>query len=157
VALGTNGGTAFASTEHASGKYPRASAIDNDRKGNNWGNFTGGWNDGTRGAYDDWLEVHFSGSKTIDEVDIYTLQNGWNSGAGEPNLTTSASGEGLLDFDVDYWDGSAWLTLGSVTSNDKAVRRFTFSAVSTTMIRVLVHNSRSNWSRIVEVEAFGCP
>jgi uncharacterized protein DUF4394 len=157
LALASAGSTAVGSTSHVSGLYPASASINDDRKGNTWGTTSGGWNDGTRGSYDDWLEVHFNGSKTINEIDVYTLQNGWNAGAGEPDLTTSASGEGILDFDVDYWNGSMWVTVGSITSNDKAKQRFTFTAVSTTMIRVVVHNSRSNWSRIVEVEAFGCP
>jgi hypothetical protein len=163
VARSSNGGTAIASSEHSSGNYPRASAIDGDRKGNNWGN-NGGWNDGTRGLYDDTLEVDFSGSKTINVIDVYTLQNGWNSGAGDPNLTTSASGEGILDFDVEYWNGSAFVAPPgcpggcSVIGNDKALRRFTFPAVTTTKIQVVVHNSRSNYSRIVELEAYAsCP
>jgi len=86
------------------------------------------------------------------------LQNNWTT-AGQPDLTTPATGEGTLDFDVQYWNGSAWLTVpnGSVTGNDKAWRQFTFSAVTTTKIRVVVNNSRNNYSRIVELEAYGCP
>jgi len=85
------------------------------------------------------------------------LQNNWTT-AGPPDLTTPATGEGILDFDVQYWDGSNWITVpnGSVTANDKAWRQFTFTAVTTMKIRVVVNNSRNNWSRIVGLEAYGC-
>ena len=154
--LTANGGTAVGSTT-ANSRFLAASAINGDRTGNQWGNGTGGWNDGTRGIFPDNLEVDFSGAaKSIDEIDVFTLQNNWTT-AGEPTLTTPATGEGILDFDVQYWNGSAWVTVtgGSVTSNDKAWRQFTFPAVTTTKIRVVVNNSRNNYSRIVELEAYG--
>ena len=157
IALGSNGSTAVASTT-ANSRFPAASAINGDRTGNNWGNSTGGWNDGTRGVFPDSLEVDFPTSEVIDRINVFTLQNNWTT-AGEPNLTTPATGEGILDFDVQYWNGTAWVTVpgGSVTGNDKAWRQFLFTAVTTTKIRVAVNNSRNNYSRIVEVEAFGCP
>jgi hypothetical protein len=76
----------------------------------------------------------------------------------EPTATTTANGEGLLDFEVQTWNGSAWVTVpgGSVTGNTLAMRVFTFSDIATDKIRVLVHNARNNYSRIVEVEAFSC-
>lgn len=40
-----------------------------------------------------------------------------------------------------------------VIGNDKAMRTFTFDAITTTKVRVQVHNARNNWTRIVEVEA----
>jgi len=157
VALASNGSTAVASTT-ANTRFPAASAINGDRTGNNWGNNTGGWNDGTRGVYPDSLEVDFPTSEVIDKINVITLQNNWTT-AGEPDLTTPATGEGILDFDVQYWNGTAWVTVpgGSVTGNDKAWRQFLFTAVTTTKIRVVVNNSRNNYSRIVELEAYGCP
>jgi hypothetical protein len=44
---------------------------------------------------------------------------------------------------------------GNVTGNDKAWRQFIFAGVTTTKIRVVINNSRNNWSRLVEVEAMG--
>ena len=145
-ALATNGGTASASSSAASGTYAPGGANDGDRKGNNWG-INGGWNDGTRDVFPDWLQVEFNGSKTINQIKVYTLQNNWTT-AGEPDPTTSASGEGILDFDVQTWDGSTWVTVddpatagvvdGNVTNNDKAMRVFTFPPITTTKVRVLV-------------------
>ncbi|MCM3874260.1 MAG: RHS repeat-associated core domain-containing protein, partial [Pyrinomonadaceae bacterium] len=54
------------------------------------------------------------------------------------------------------WNGSAWATVtgGSVTGNNKVWRRFNFSAISTTKIRVLTNAAPDNWSRLTEVEAW---
>jgi len=159
-ALGSNGGVITASSSHSSGSYPATAANNGDRNGAGWGTVNGGWNDGTRGTYPDSLEVAFSGAaKAITEIRVYTLQNNWSSNPGEPTASTSCSGEGILDFDVQTWNGTAWVTVpgGSVTGNDKAMRVFTFPAITTTKFRVVVNNSRNNWSRIIELEAYGTP
>jgi len=155
VALASNGGVASASSTHLSGLYPALAVINGDRKGNNWGTVNGGWNDGTRAAYPDSLEITFNSAKTIDEINVVTLQNNWQNNPGDPTLTTSASGEGILDFAVEYWNGAAWVAISNVTGNDKAWRQFTFAPVSTTKIRLVVTASRNNFSRVVELEAFG--
>lgn len=158
VALASNLSSALASSSHSSGSYPVSATINGDRTGNTWGTVNGGWNDGTRAAYPDSIEITFPTAEVIDEINVFTLQNNWQN-AGEPTESTSASLEGILDFDVQYWNGTDWVTVpnGSVTGNDKAWRQFIFAAITTTKIRVVVNNSRNNWSRIVEVEAYGCP
>jgi hypothetical protein len=155
-ALFSNGGAATASSEYVNGGYPAIAAINDDRTGGNWGGNTGGWNDGTRDTYPDWLEVAFNSAKTIDEIRVFTLQNNVRNPV-EPTETTLADLYGILDFDVQYWDGGNWLTIpgGSVTGNDKAMRAFTFPPITTTKIRVVVNNARSHWSRIIELEASG--
>jgi carboxypeptidase family protein len=161
IALSSLGSVATASTTHSSGNFPALSAINGDRTGATWGTSAGGWNDGTRNAYPDIFEVQFPVTESINEINVFTLQNNWTT-AGQPTLDSPATGEGILDFVVQYFQGppnSVWVTIpnGNVTGNDKAWRRFTFPAVTTTKIRVVVNNSRNNWSRIVEVEAIGCP
>lgn len=157
VALAANGGVVTASSTQPSGNYAPSGANNGDRTGNTWGTATGGWNDATRDVFPDTLEVSFQGAKKIDVINVFTLQNNWTA-AGEPTLASSCSGEGILDFDVQYFNDATtqWVTVpgGSVTGNDKAWRRFTFPAVTTTRIRVVVNNSRNHYSRIVEVEAF---
>jgi serine protease AprX len=156
-ALNLNGGVATASSSHHSGLFPVALAINGDRTGSGWGTGSGGWNDGTRGLYPDDLEVAFNTAKAISEIRVFTLQNGWNNNPGEPTETTLCTAEGILDFEVQTWNGSAWVTVtgGSVTGNVLAMRTFTFPVVTTTKIRVHVTNARNNWTRIVEAEAFG--
>ncbi len=65
---------------------------------------------------------------------------------------------GLVDFEVQTWDGRAWVTVpnGAVTGNDRVANFFSFPEITTTRVRVLVHHARSHFSRVVEVEALGC-
>ena len=122
----------------------------------NWGN-NGGWNDGTRNIWPDTLEVGFNGNKLINEIRVFTVQNDFRNPV-EPTPLTPANLYGIEDFDVQYWDGDSWETVlgGQVVGNDKAMRIFIFPDVTTTKIRVVVNKGRSYWSRITEVEAFGC-
>jgi hypothetical protein len=43
-----------------------------------------------------------------------------------------------------------------VTNNGFVMNSFAFPPVTTSKIRILVHNARAHFSRIVEVEATGC-
>jgi hypothetical protein len=156
VALASNGATASASSSYSSG-YPASGAIDGEHTGVNWQQ-GGGWNDQTRDVYPDALEITFNGPKKLDEIRVYTLQDNFTN-PQEPTTLMTTSLYGLLDFDVQYWDGTQWLPVpgGEVRFNDKVVRDLAFSDITTTKIRVNVLNARGHYSRIVEVEAFGCP
>ncbi|HEV3469350.1 MAG TPA: zinc-dependent metalloprotease family protein [Pyrinomonadaceae bacterium] len=154
-ALASGGAMALASSVYPSWNFNPMSAIDGDRTGVNWG-AGGGWNDGTRAAYPDWLEVGFASPRKLNMIRVYTLQDGHTSGA-EPTAQTTASESGIIDFDVQTWSGSAWVTVpgGQVRGNSLAVRTLAFNELTTQKVRVLVLNSRLNYSRIVEVEALG--
>jgi Fungalysin metallopeptidase (M36)/Fungalysin/Thermolysin Propeptide Motif/F5/8 type C domain len=156
IANEETGATASASSSYANGGFPPDGAIDGDRKGADWGN-GGGWNDNTRDIWPDWWQVDFNGSKTINEIRVYTVQNDFRNPV-EPTLLTPANIYGIKDFDVQYWNGTAWVTVpaGSVTDNDKAMRVFVFPEVTTSKVRITVTEGRNHFSRILEVEAFGC-
>lgn len=110
MAQAAHGGVETASSEHSSGNYPASGANNGDRRGLNWG-AGGGWNDATENSYSDSLEIAFAGSKTIDEIDVFTVHN------------------------------RVW-------------RRFTFTPVSTTKVRVLITSALDDYSRVTEVEAY---
>ena len=155
VAAAANGGVATASST-ASANFPAASATDGDRRGNNWG-VGGGWNDATPGAFPDWLEVQFSGPKSISEVDIFTLQDNFQT-AGEPSTGATFTLYGITDFEAQYWDGASWVSLGRRQSHN-VWKQYKFASVTTSKIRVVVYNGvnngAGNYSRIVELEAWG--
>ncbi|HSP63227.1 MAG TPA: discoidin domain-containing protein, partial [Pyrinomonadaceae bacterium] len=148
VALASNGGAATASSTYA-GQDPRL-ANDGDRKGLN-----GGWS--AAGAIlPQWLQIDFK-SKTIDEIDVFTTQDNLTS-PSEPTESMTFSLYGLSGYDVQYWDGSSWVTVmpgGSVTGNNKVWRKFTFKNITTTKVRVLANASPHNWAHIMELEAWG--
>src|SRR5712691_4709280 len=157
VAASANGGVASASSI-LSGSFPAAGANNGDRQGTNWGNGSD-WADSSSGTFPDWVQIDFSGSKTIDEVDVFTIQDNYSS-PSEPTETMTFSTYGLTGYDVQYWDGSAWVTVsgGTITGNNKVWKKISFSAITTSKIRVVTNASIDNgYSRMAEVEAWGSP
>src|SRR4029077_3517002 len=104
----------------------------------------------------DWLQINFSGTKAVDEIDVVTLQDDYNNPV-EPIEAQTFSQYGITDFNVQYWDGSSWLDVpnGHIAGNDLVWRKFTFDSIATSCIRVVVNNSLQSFSRIAEVEAYG--
>jgi RHS repeat-associated protein len=163
VALGANGGVATASSttplSDGWGTFEPLSANNGDRLGlgivNDISN-NSFWRDGTNNAWPDWLQIDFNGSKSIDEIDVYTMQDNYANPA-TPTQSMTFNNQGIVDFNVQYWDGANWATAsnGSVTGNNKVWRQFAFTAVTTTKIRVTVNNALNSRSRIVELEAWG--
>jgi RHS repeat-associated protein len=134
-------------------------ANNGDRKGIHWGSdpLTGsGWHDATNGGYNDSLQIDFNGSKTINEIDVVTIQDNYPNPV-EPTEATTFSVFGITDFVLEYWNGSGWVSVpgASVTGNNKVWRKFTFAPITTTRIKVVVSNSLNGYSRVVEVEAWG--
>ena len=158
VALRSNGGVATASSEISAGcdTWPARGANDGDRKGAYWGN-TGGWADSNAGNFsNDWLQIDFNGNKTIDEIDVFTLQDNYANPI-EPTETTTFSTYGLTAFDVSYWNGSSWVQITEtvVTGNNKVWRKLTFNPITTSKIRVYGRAAIDNgFSRISELEAW---
>ena len=154
-ALAANGGTASASSTTANSGFPGYNFLpsvtnDGDRRGGV--NF---WRDDTASVYPDWLQVDFNGSKSITEIDVFTVQDN-EQNTVEPTQAMTFSLNGITAYDVQYWTGAAWVTVpnGGVTGNNKVWRQFTFSPIMTSKIRVLVNNALNTRSRIVEVEAY---
>ncbi len=100
--------------------------INNMRTGANWG-VSGGWNDNTANAWPDWVQINFNGSKTIDHVVVYTVQDNYANPV-EPTDTMTFSLYGITAFTVQGWNGSAWVSLGSVSGNNLVKRTVNFSA-----------------------------
>ena len=154
VALAANGGIATASTTYSATSYPIAVLNNGDRKGLNWG-AGGGWNDATNNVYPDWAQITFNEPKDIDEIDVFTLQDVFTSPI-EPTATQTFTKYGITAFDIQYWNGSDWVTVpgGSITGNNLVWRKITFPAVTTDRIRIQVNASLAGYSRIVEIEAY---
>ncbi len=153
VAASANGATASASST-VNALYGPEGAINGDRRGSGWGN-GGGWNDASGSVFPDWLQVDFPSSQTISEVDVFTVQDAFNSPV-EPFPGQTFSLYGITSFQVQYWNGLTWGIVpgGDIAGNNQVWRQFTFSPITTAKIRVLVTGSLNAYSRITEVEAY---
>jgi RHS repeat-associated protein len=156
VALAANGAVATASSAQDAGRDAPA-AINGDRKGIHWGTdaATGsGWNNGTT-ALPAWLQVDFNGSKTIGQIDLFAPQDNYTNPV-EPTTLMTFTLYGLSGFELQYWNGSSWVTIPgcSVTGNNKIWRQFSFAPIATSKIRVLTNASPDSYSRLTEIEAW---
>ncbi len=152
VALASNGGIASASSTY-SAAFPVSPINNNERAGINWGN-GGGWADGTADTFPDWVQITFNGTKIIDHVVVYTVQDNWANPI-EPTDTMTFTTWGLTDFTVQGWNGTAWVILGTVSGNNLVKRTVNFTAYTTDRIRINITNALYSYSRITEVEAWG--
>jgi hypothetical protein len=106
-------------------------------------------------VWPDWLEVRFNGLQTIEEIDVFTLQDNYAAPV-EPTPTTTFNLSGIANFTIEYWNGSVWQVVpnGTVTGNTLVWRQFVFPALTTSKIRVLVQQAPDRYTRITEVEAY---
>jgi hypothetical protein len=123
----------------------------------NWGS-SGGWNDNTANTYPDLLEIDFNGSKTLDEINVFTLQDNYTSPV-DPTSSTVFTLYGVRDFQVQYWTGAAWQDVPGGAGNEQyqGVAAVYGCAITTTKIRVYVTNAMNGYTRLTEVEAWGVP
>ena len=154
VALAANGGVASASSTYVGPGYafPVAAVNNGDRAGLNWGN-GGGWNDATANTFPDWVQINFNGTQTINQVIVYTLQDNFTSPV-DPPATLTFTQYGVTDFQVQGWNGAAWVTLGAVSGNNLVKRTVSFAAFSTNRIRINITGALASYSRITEIEAW---
>jgi peptidyl-Asp metalloendopeptidase len=122
VALASNGGVASASsTMNCCGwNFAPAGANNGNHSGAGWGGGEG-WNDEPpANTFPEWLQIDFNCSKTIDEIDVFTIQDNWQN-PSEPTEAMTFSVYGLTGYDVQYWTSSGWTTIpgGSVSGNNK--------------------------------------
>src|SRR5687767_1270770 len=153
VAASSQGATITASSSYGSGYGPSA-LINGDRRGLNYGS-GGVWHDSTNRSYPDWVEIAFAGSRSINQVAVFTVQDAWNA-PSEPTPGMTWSHWGVNNFTVQYWTGSTWQTVpnGVVTENSLVWRTISFPALTTTHIRVLSQWAQDGWSRFTEIEAY---
>jgi hypothetical protein len=155
-ALALNGSTASASSSY-SVAYPAANLINGERAGANstTGGVFNGWVSSTA-TMPQWVEVNFGQARSIREIDVFTIQDNYQNPVN-PTLQMTFSSFGLVGFDVQYWNGTSWVTIsgGSVTANNKVWRQFIFAAINTSQIRVLINASPDGFSRLNEIEAWG--
>jgi hypothetical protein len=111
--------------------------------------------DGLRFTSTEWLQVTFSGTKTINEIDVFTTR-GTAYFPSIPTPYTVATANYLTSYDVEYWTGTKWQLIpgGRVTNNKLVRRQFLFSPIATDRIRILTHTGNGRNHEIAEVEAW---
>lgn len=154
VASAALGGIATASSEDTP-NFPASAVNDDDATGSPWG--AGGvWRDTTSAVFDDWVQVTFAEIYDIDHIEVFGVQDDYLS-PSLPSWSLTSTLYGLVDFDVQYWTGSAWATVpgGAITGNTMVWVDLTFASVTTDKIRVLIHSTQDGTtSQVAEIRAW---
>lgn len=152
-ALKSNGATALASSTSSSG-FHVDSVIDGDVIADNWGTLDG-WNDATQGIYPDTVTIMFDQAHIINQLDVYTLGNAVPKPGVAPTKNDTFTKNGITDFHYEYYDGREWKAIpgAAVEGNNHVWVTTKFEPVTAEGIRIVVTNSLTNYSRIIELEA----
>lgn len=149
----------------ANASFPASSAIDGDRLGQNcafsgrapcWGN-RGGWNDGTRDIYPDWLRIDFGRARSVGRVVVVNFQDNFSQPSVEPYLGYEGpAAYGLDDYYIEVLtpEGS-WAQVAEAEEvNLSIIQEFNFFPVLGTAVRITITDAYGHYSRIVEFEAY---
>ena len=103
------------------------------------------------------MQISFNGPKTIDQVIVYTLQDNYPNPVDPPdNLTFILYG--VTAFQVQGWNGAAWVNLGAaVTGNNLVKPPVNFAAFTTNQIRVNITAALAGTRGSTEIEAWTAP
>jgi hypothetical protein len=119
------------------------------------GNQTTRWVSGNS-TYDHFFEMTWEHVQTIKQVKVWS----GNVGTGSHNWH-------IRDFTLDYWNGNAWVTLATVTDNDKdnnagEYNDLTFDPIAASRLRL--HITKPSWggfnatddkvARLAEIEVY---
>lgn len=143
VALAELGATVRASSEHPSGLYLSDSVLAGYTTGERWAR-GGGWNDGTEGAFPDWLEINLHAPRTVRAVRIITL---------EP-----AAVYGIRDVEVYARRGKEWVRCADVRDNEDVTITVPVPGLRTDAVRIVVNASNDDaFTRIIAVHVLAEP
>src|SRR4030095_7899702 len=131
-----------------------SAAINGQRSGAGWGN-GGAWDSATSGHFPEWVQGDFAARYSISQVNVFSVQDNFTSPI-EPTSTQTFTAFGVTSFEVQYWTGTAWVTIPgtTVTGNNLVWRTVSFTPVTTQKIRVVVNGSPDGYSRLTEGEAY---
>lgn len=132
--------------------YSPANTINGDRLG--LGAHNGGYCYLYLSGGTGWLQVDFGQARTIDQVWVFGAQLNFG--------TPVSPAEGMITnyaphtYQVQIWDGAAWVTVANVADNNLVWRKVSFAAVTTTSFRLYITVGSiwaASYCMITEVEA----
>jgi hypothetical protein len=99
-----------------------------------------GWT-APNGSLPQWVQLDFGTNKTFSKVEVYT-----------------SSGYPIRDFDVQYWDSFAWVTVVTVNANTALhISPPPFTPVTARLVRIYARGGPTNqpsWARVNEFEVY---
>jgi hypothetical protein len=147
-----NGGTITANVESL-GAGTKSRVIDGIRNAGGSFGSTGGFQQNGAGNY---VEITFVGSKTISRYDIVFAQDGdINSSSDPANTSVAATTYAVQDFTVQYWNGSSYTTIDTVTGNNFQWVQRSITPTATTKMKFIWDTVRAGAAYLLETECWG--
>jgi hypothetical protein len=112
----------------------------------------GGW--GSLGITPSGITIDLGQPRAISRIEVFTLADAVQY-AENPSLTDEFVTWGTTHADIEYWDGSAWVLLDQIASNNNVRVQLNFPEVTFQLFRVLGTASTDGAIRFVEIEAWG--
>ena len=114
--------------------YPASNAVDGINSGNSsrWVSANTAW--------PHYIEIDLEGAYDITGLNFYTGHNGYNR---------------PVNYEFQYWNGNAWITIVSNSNNSDPTVNRTFSVVTTTRVRLKGTGGTDNYFRLFELEVEG--
>lgn len=96
-------------------------------------------NDWPNQTFPQWVELTFPEPRTFSRLELYT-----------------SDGYPVADYDLEYWDGTEWVTLAVIKDNGSVHRTHRFDVVTTEKFRVLTRRgfTQPTYHRINELELY---
>ena len=159
AAVTSNGATATATSTAAGGGFEASNAIDGYRAPLVRWDAGGIWHSAVpvSVASPQILTVTFASAESIKEISVTTVRDSFTDNRAVRSLTETFTQFGIQDFTVEANVGGSWVTLATVTNNNKIWRQLRFAAVVATAVRIVVTKAADGYARIAEIEAFDEP
>lgn len=147
-------GTPTASST-ASSAYPVTSINNGITTTNgNWNNGEGWNSSGTPSVNSpEWVVIDWKEPRPIHTINVFSLADAIQYYSLTAGQTFTLYG--IVDFKIQYWNGTSWTTIDDVIGNNLVKYQANFSTITTSKIRILVTKAVDNYARIIEVEAIG--
>jgi len=141
VAAAANGGTATAQNYTQDGVYAGlhfqpSYANDGTRYVSTNGDHY--WRD--EHGLSSWLQIDFNGSKTINEIDVFTMRDD-SATQADPSSTKTLGNNGVTGFTVQYWDGGPGtaFSVGKTTGKNLVGKKVNLTQEKTRRFKVVAN------------------
>ncbi len=142
--------------------FPAAAVVKGNPAGARWGDGNlGGWSStaGVSANNPAWLQIDLGyGNHTISSTTVNTVQDNWSNpiypveGAGSAQPTTFTQ-YGIQDYKVQYWNGSVWNDIFSVSDNNHVRSTMYFSPVQNVRyVRLMITKAVDGIARVTSFE-----
>lgn len=112
----------------------------------------GGW--GSTGVLPSIVTFDFGQERAISKINVFTVADSIQY-TSNPTLADTFEDWGVTAATLEYWNGSSWIVIDSISPNNHVWMEFEFPELEFQLWRIQITSSADGAARLVEVEALG--